>query len=152
MSTIFDFAPLSRSTIGFDRLFDMLEQAVRVDPSDKYPPYNIEKTGEDAYRITVAVAGFTTDELSVTSQPGLLVVSGKKAEGPAGDYLYQGIAARAFERQFNLADYVKVTAANLGNGLLTIDLVRELPEAVKPRRIDIADGRQPKAIEDLRAA
>src|SRR5689334_8040615 len=108
MTTMFEFAPFWRSSIGFDRIFDMLEESLRSEPSDNYPPFNIEKTGEDAYRITLAVAGYTPDELSVTSQQNLLVVAGRKAEPKAEQYLYQGIAVRAFQRQFNLADYVKV--------------------------------------------
>jgi molecular chaperone IbpA len=152
MNTVFDFAPLWRSGVGFDRLFDMLDQAGKWAPAENYPPYNIEKTGEDAYRITLAVAGFTPDELSITSHPNLLVVTGKKAEGQGGSYLHQGIAGRAFERRFSLADHVKVTAARLENGLLIIELVRELPEEMKPRRIPIASSTQPQAIEDKQAA
>ena len=101
MNTVFDFAPLWRSGVGFDRLFDMLDQAGKWEPADNYPPYNIEKTGEDAYRVTLAVAGFMPEELSITSQPNLLVVSGKQAESQGGSYLHQGIAGRAFERRFN---------------------------------------------------
>jgi molecular chaperone IbpA len=152
MTTMFEFAPLWRSTIGFDRIFDMLEENLRSEPSDNYPPFNIEKTGEDAYRITLAVAGYTPDELSVTSQQNLLVVAGKKAERRGEQYLYQGIAGRAFQRQFNLADYVKVTGADLNNGLLTIDLVREVPESMKPRRIEIAGEPNQKAIQRKHAA
>ena len=156
MSTMFDLAPLSRSAIGFDRLFDMLNQAMQFEPADNYPPYNIEKTGEDTYRITLAVAGFSPNELSVTSQPNLLVVVGKKSDNGqnGGQYLYHGIAGRAFERRFNLADYVKVAGAWLENGLLVIDLVREVPEAMKPRRIEITNGggSQLKAIEGKKAA
>ena len=153
MSTLFDFdfAPLWRSTIGFDRLFEMLEETVRVAPADNHPPYNIEKTGDETYRVSLAVAGFTPDQISITYQPGLLVVSGKKAKGQGGDYLYQGMTDGAFERRFNLAEYVEVTGARLADGLLTIDLVRELPAAMKPKRIAIA-GEQPKAIEHRQAA
>lgn len=139
-----DFAPLTRSSIGFDRLFDMLEHTMQVEQADNYPPYNIEKVGEDAYRITLAVAGFTADELSVTSQQDQLIVAGRKAQNNGGEYLYQGIAARPFQRQFSLADYVKVTGAKLDNGMLSIDLVREVPEAMKPRRIEIGNGNQPQ--------
>jgi molecular chaperone IbpA len=151
---MFEFAPFWRTSVGFDRVFDTLEESVRSEPSDNYPPFNIEKMGEDAYRITLAVAGYTPDELSVTSQRNLLVVSGRKAERKAEQYLYQGIAGRAFQRQFNLADYVKVTGADLNNGLLTIDLVREVPEAMKPRRIEIAGNTNTsqKAIERKQAA
>src|SRR5437764_13653305 len=152
MNTVFDFAPLWRSGVGFDRLFDMLDQAGKWEPADNYPPYNIEKTGEDAYRVTLAVAGFMPEELSITSQPNLLVVAGKKAESQGGSYLHQGIAGRAFERRFNVAEHVKVTAAHLENGLLTIELVREVPEQMKPRRIPIVTSTQPQAIEDKQAA
>src|SRR5690242_13569811 len=153
MNTVFDFAPLWRSGVGFDRLFDMLDQAGKWESADNYPPYNIEKTDDDAYRITLAVAGFTPDELSITSQPNLLVVNGKKAETKGGSYLHQGIAARAFERRFSLAEHVKVTAARLENGLLIIELVREVPEEMKPRRILIATGTEPQqAIEHKQAA
>ena len=106
MNTIFDFAPLWRCGVGFYRLVDLVEQAVKFEPTDNYPPYDIEKTGDNAYRVTLAVAGFTLAELSVTSEPNLLIVSGRKAEAPEAEYLYKGIAARAFERRFNLADYV----------------------------------------------
>lgn len=151
--TMFEFAPLWRSSIGFDRIFEMLDESRRSEPNDNYPPFNIEKTGEDAYRITLAVAGYSREELSVTNQQNLLVVSGSRAERkPTEQYLYQGIAGRAFERQFNLADHVKVTGADLSNGLLTIDLVREVPEAMKPRRIEIVAGKQPVTIESKRAA
>jgi len=139
-----DFAPLSRATIGFDRLFDMLDNAMQFEQADNYPPYNIEKTGDDAYRITLAVAGFTPEELSITSAPNQLIVAGKKAQTGNGEYLYQGIAGRSFQRQFSLADYVEVASANLTNGMLSIDLVREVPEAMKPRRIEIANRNQPQ--------
>jgi molecular chaperone IbpA len=152
MNTVFDFAPLWRSGVGFDRLFDLLDQAGKWEPADNYPPYDIEKTGEDAYRVTLAVAGFTPDELSITSQPNVLVVTGRKAESHGGSYLHQGIAGRAFERRFSLAEHVKVTAARLENGLLIIELVRELPEEMKPRRIPIASTTQPQAIEEKQAA
>ena len=152
MNTIFDFAPLWRSGVGFDRLVDLVEQAVKFEPTDNYPPYDIEKTGDNAYRVTLAVAGFTPGELSVNSEPNLLIVSGKKAEAPEAEYLYKGIATRAFERRFNLADYVKVTGARLENGFLTVELVRELPDEMKPRRIAIATGNEPLAIEQKQAA
>ncbi|KAA0588407.1 molecular chaperone IbpA [Azospirillum lipoferum] len=146
MGTI-DFAPLFRSTVGFDRLFDLLDGAARFEAADDYPPYNIEKTGEDAYRITMAVAGFEPDELSITTQPNLLVVAGQKAKQDNVQYLHHGLATRAFEHRFDLADYVRVKDANLENGLLSVDLVRELPEAMKPRKIQIGQAQQPKAIE-----
>jgi molecular chaperone IbpA len=139
-----DFAPLNRSSIGFDRLFEMLDHAMQFEQPDGYPPYNIEKTGEDAYRITLAVAGFTPGELSITSQPNQLIVAGKKAQADNSEYLHQGIAGYPFQREFGLADYVKVASANLSNGMLSIDLVREVPEAMKPRRIEIANRNQPQ--------
>jgi molecular chaperone IbpA len=139
-----DFTPLSRATIGFDRLFDMLDNAMQFEQADNYPPYNIEKTGEDTYRISLAVAGFTPDELSITSEPNQLIVAGKKIQTGNGAYLYHGIAGRSFQRQFSLADYVKVVGANLTNGMLAIDLVHEVPEAMKPRRIEIANRNQPQ--------
>jgi molecular chaperone IbpA len=141
-----DFAPLFRSTIGFDRLFDLLNEATDFDSADNYPPYNIAKVGEDTYRITMAVAGFIPDELTVTAQQNLLVVAGRKQDSDNGHYLHRGIATRAFERRFELADYVEVKGARLENGLLTIDLVRELPEEMKPRRIEIAAGAKAQAI------
>jgi molecular chaperone IbpA len=137
MRTSYDYAPLFRSSIGFDRVFDLLENAARVQTIDNWPPCDIEKTGEDSYRITLAVAGFSPDELSVTQEPNLPVVSGRKLGDDSGQYLYRGIAARAFERRFELADHVKVTGASFDSGLLTIELLRELPEAMKPRRIAI---------------
>ena len=152
MSTMFDFAPLWRFGIGFDRLFDLLDQAGKFEPADNYPPYNIEKTGDNAYRITIAVAGFAPDELSITVQPNLLVVSGKKADDQGGEYLYQGIANRALERRFSLADYVQVPGAQFRDGLLIIELVRELPDEMKPRRIAIVNSDEPQAIEDKQAA
>jgi molecular chaperone IbpA len=146
MGTI-DFAPLFRSTVGFDRLFDLLDGATRFEVADNYPPYNIEKTGEDAYRITMAVAGFGPEDLSITAQPNLLVVAGQKAKQDDVKYLHHGLATRAFERRFNLADYVQVKGASLENGLLSVNLVREIPEAMKPRTIQIGHAPQPKAIE-----
>ena len=152
MRTALDLSPFWRSSIGFDRLLGLLDEVTRLDASDTYPPYNIEKTGEDAYRITLAVAGFTPDELSITAEADLLTVSGKKADSQGRQYLHHGIAARAFERRFTLADYVKVVGAKLEQGLLVIDLVREVPEAMKPRRIEIANGNKAQAIENKRAA
>lgn len=132
-----DFYPLFRSSIGFDRIFNLLEQAAQGQAADNWPPYDIEKTGDDGYRITLAVAGFTPDELNVTVEPNLLVVTGAKSDDEKREYLYRGIARRSFERRFELADYVKVTAASFCDGLLTIDLVRELPEEMRPRKIEI---------------
>lgn len=145
----FDLSPLYRSTVGFDRLFSLLDQATGVDNAPSYPPYNIERTAENAYRITIAVAGFGESDLSIESKENALTVRGeKKAEEKAGkpEVLHQGIAARAFERRFQLADYVQVTGASLENGLLHIDLVREIPEAKKPRQIAISAGKA-KVIE-----
>ena len=138
----FDLSPLYRSTVGFDRLATMLDQVMSAEvPQNGYPPYNIEKTGDDAYRITLAVAGFAEDELSVEVREGQLVVTGRKAEAEdKGNVLYRGIATRAFERRFQLADHVRAASAVTENGLLHIDLVREVPEALKPRKIEI--GRQ----------
>jgi len=135
-----DFAPLPRSTIGFDRLFELLDQTARFEPNDGFPLYDIEKTGEDAYRVTLAVPGFTPDEVSIESQPNLMVVSGQRATDRGGQYLHRGLPARSFERRFNLADFVEVKDARLENGLLTVDLRREVPEAMRPRRIEIAVG------------
>jgi molecular chaperone IbpA len=145
MRTTFDFTPLYRSSIGFDRMFDALDAASRVESIDKWPPYNIAKYGEDDYRITMAVAGFTQDELTVTQEQNMLVVSGKKTGEDNGQYLHRGIDGRAFQRRFELADHVKVSDASLVNGLLAIELKRELPEEMKPRRIAIASaGQLPK--------
>jgi molecular chaperone IbpA len=140
----FDFAPLYRSTVGFDRMFSMLDQFDGVeDPVANYPPYNIERASENSYRISVAVAGFTDAELSIESKENRLTIRGKKQtsdEEKTGDVLYQGIAARTFERTFQLADYVKVKGASLENGLLHVELAREIPEAMKPRSIPIASS------------
>ena len=140
----FDFTPLFRSTIGFDRLARLVDAATHVDSSaQSYPPYNIETTGEDAYRLTMAVAGFGRDEIDITVHENTLTVTGKaQKEEDGGRYLHRGIARRAFERRFSLADHIKVTGASLDNGLLNIDLVREVPEAMKPRTIKIA-GAEP---------
>src|SRR5262250_3114332 len=144
----FDFSPLFRSTIGFDRLTRLVDAAARVDTAAlAYPPYNIEKTGEDAYRLTMAVAGFSPDEVDVTVHENSLLVTGKaKKEDENGRYLHRGIARRAFERRFSLADHIKVVGANLVNGMLHVDLAHELPEAMKPRKIAIV-GKQPEMAE-----
>jgi len=141
----FDLSPLYRSTIGFDRLFNMIDQAAGFEAAPAYPPYNIERTGENAYRISVAVAGFSVNDLSIEAKENTLTIRGsreREPEHPAGnrEILYQGIAARAFERRFQLADHVQVTGASLENGLLHVDLLRELPEAQKARQIPIAAG------------
>jgi molecular chaperone IbpA len=152
----FDLAPLYRSTVGFDRLFSMLDQFSGFDgTAPGYPPYNIERTGENDYRITLAVAGFSEAELSLEAKENTLTVRGEKAqEQKAGEVLYQGIAARAFERVFQLADYVQVKGATLRNGLLHVDLVREVPEAKKPRTIAITAGdtKSASVIEGQKAA
>lgn len=147
----FDLAPLYRSTVGFDRLASILEQVTAADPAqNSYPPYNIEKTGENAYRITIAVAGFSEAELSIESREGQLVVSGRKAETEdkaAPTFLHRGIATRAFDRRFQLADHVRAQSATVENGLLHVELVRQVPEALKPRRIEIARGAGSAALE-----
>jgi molecular chaperone IbpA len=135
----FDFTPLFRSTIGFDRLARLVDTANRVDSTaQSYPPYDIETTGEDAYRLTMAVAGFAQGELDITVHENTLIVTGRaQNDTENGRYLHHGIARRAFERRFSLADHLKVTGANLDNGLLYVDLVREIPEAMKPRTVKI---------------
>ena len=138
MRTNFDFAPFRRSTVGFDRLFDLLESGSSPAQADNYPPFDLERTGDESYRITLAVAGFRQDEIDITSQQNLLIVSGRKREDNDRRYIHRGIATRAFRQRFNLADHVKVTGATLENGLLTVELKREVPEALKPRRIEIA--------------
>ena len=146
----FDFSPLFRSAIGFDRLPSLLDTAMQsAGPTNSYPPYNIEKAGEDSYRISIAAAGFGPDDLGIEVRDDVLVVKGKIADDANGvKYLHRGIAGRAFERRFQLAEHVRADGANLVNGLLTIDLVRELPEAKKPRHIEIKTG----AIEHQKAA
>ncbi|UTP40416.1 Hsp20 family protein [Phenylobacterium sp. LH3H17] len=151
MRTI-DFSPLYRSVVGFDRLADLLETA-RVDAAAGYPPYNIERTDENAYRVEIAVAGFRPDELNIEVKENLLTVQGRKAANDdQRKYLHRGLAERNFERRFQLADYVVVTEAALADGLLSISLKRELPEALKPRRIEIATSTQPDLIEGGKAA
>ena len=137
-----DLTPLLRATIGFDRMMNLLDAQTRLDQGDGFPPYNIEKIGDDEYRIIMAVAGFGDDDLEVTVKENSLLIKGKKAEPePQGvKYLYRGIATRAFERRFELADHIKATGARLENGLLSLDLVREIPEAMKPRTIGIQSG------------
>jgi molecular chaperone IbpA len=136
--------PFWRTSVGFDRLFDLVDQSLRLVPEDNYPPCNIVRTGENAYRIALAVAGFKPEQIAVTVDQDTLVVTGRmeKSDG-GGEYLYRGIAARPFERRFNLAEYVEVKGASLNDGLLQIELVREVPEAMKPRRIAIASGPAP---------
>jgi molecular chaperone IbpA len=139
-----DLTPLTRATVGFDRMMNLLDAQTRLDNGDGYPPYNIEKTGDDDYRITMAVAGFGEDDLDVTVKENSLTI--KKADAGKNEvkYLYRGIATRGFERRFELADHIKVTGARLENGILSLDLVREVPEAMKPRSINISGARSPK--------
>jgi molecular chaperone IbpA len=145
----FDFTPYRRSTVGFDRLFDQLENSTRQVQNENYPPFNIERTSENEYLVTVAVAGFKSEEIDITAQQNMLIVSGcKQSEGNDNrDFLHMGIASRNFERRFQLADYIQVTAADLADGLLSISLVREIPDALKPRKIVIGDVTPPTVIE-----
>jgi molecular chaperone IbpA len=152
MNTMFDLAPLRRSGIGFDHLFEMLGQAMNTENTAKYPPYDIERTGEDAYRLTLALTGWSPNEITVTAEPNLLVISGEKAESEGAQYLYRGIPSLAFEQRFSLADHVQVRDARMTDGLLVIDLMRELPEALRPRRIEIANSNEPQALEQKQAA
>ena len=147
MRSAFDFSPFRRSTVGFDRLFDMLENSsFGQGQQENYPPFDLVKEGENQYRIELAVAGFKPDEIDITAQQNVLIVSGKKneeSEQKGSDYIYRGIANRSFERRFALADHIQVRGADLKDGLLAIELVREIPEAMKPRKIDIG-GSQPQ--------
>lgn len=151
----YDFAPLYRATVGFDRIADLMDRALTADVAQPaYPPYNIEKTAENGYRISIAVAGFSADELTVEVKEGSLTIAARKATDDAPKtYLHRGIATRAFERRFALADHVRVSGATHADGMLHIDLVREVPEALKPRRIEIGRGNQveAKAIETIDA-
>ena len=147
MRTEYDFSPLFRSTVGFDRMFDLLQHATHGGVDENYPPYDIERTGEDSYRVTLAVAGFKPDDLNVVAQQNMLVVTGERrsrAEANGGEQqrqvLHRGIAGRSFERRFELADHVKVASADLADGLLTIELKREIPEAMRPRRIEVGSA------------
>jgi molecular chaperone IbpA len=137
MRTTYDFAPLWRSTIGFDRLLDLVDAAQQGGSDDNYPPCNIERVGEDRYQISLALAGFSPDEIAITAEQNVLTVEGRKTEKQQREFLHHGISFRPFKRQFNLADHVQVKAASFDNGLLQVELVRELPEAMKPRRISI---------------
>lgn len=145
-----DFTPLWRTTIGFDHLADLVDRTLHQATDDGYPPYNIERSSADTYRITIALAGFSADDVTVTAEQNTLTVEGNKPTKDDREYLYRGIAARPFRRIFNLADYVLVKQADFRNGLLTIDLVRELPEAMKPRRIAINSA--PPQISQQKAA
>ena len=158
MRTAFDFSPLFRSSVGFDHVLDLLESAADPQAVDSWPPYDIAKTGEDRYRITMAVAGFAPDELDIIMQPNLLVVSGRKRADGGTQYLYRGIAAGSFERRFQLADCVQVKGASLENGLLTVELAREVPDELRPRRVEVqaakavGAGGQPQRVEHQKAA
>jgi molecular chaperone IbpA len=145
MRSAFDFAPYRRSTVGFDRLFDMLENGGVGNGGENYPPFDLVKTGENDYQIDLAVAGFKPDEIDITAQQNVLIVSGRKkeeTENKGSDYIYRGIANRSFERRFALADHIQVKGADLKDGLLSIELVREIPEAMKPRKINVGGGSQ----------
>lgn len=138
----FDLAPLYRASVGFDQIADLMDRVLSTDvPTNSYPPYNIEKTDDDSYRISIAVAGFSDADLSVEQRENALIVAAKKADGDEKTYLHRGIATRAFERRFHLADHVRVTGAAHVDGMLHIDLTREVPEALKPRRIEISGGK-----------
>ena len=166
MRSAFDFAPFRRSTVGFDRLFDMLENSSPGNGGETYPPFDLIKTGENDYRIELAVAGFKPHEIDITAQQNVLVVSGKKneeSEDKGSDYIYRGIATRAFERRFALADHIQVKGADMKDGLLSVELVREIPEAMKARKIDIGGshnkertaiggGEQPASKQTVEAA
>src|SRR3569833_1548257 len=146
MRTAFDFAPFRRSTVGFDRLFDMLENSSLSQGQENYPPFDLIKEGDNEYRIELAVAGFKPDELDITAQQNVLIVSGRKKdedEQKGNNYIYRGIATRSFERRFALADHIQVRGADMKDGLLAIELVREIPEAMKPKKIQVG-GMQPQ--------
>lgn len=149
-----DFAPLWRSSIGFDRFFDLVENSARGNADDNYPPYNIERAGEDRYAISLAIAGFAPEDLTITAEQNTLTVEGRKTVKDTDSMLYQGISARSFKRTFSLADHVQVKGANFENGLLKIELVREIPEAMKPRKIAIGQSasNNNKQIEQMKAA
>jgi molecular chaperone IbpA len=143
MRSAFDFAPYRRSTIGFDRLFDLLENSSLGQGSENYPPFDLIKVDDNHYRINLAVAGFSRDEIDITAQQNQLIVSGKRGDEDGVDYIHRGIANRQFERKFGLADFIKVADADLKDGLLSVELVREIPEAMRPRKIQIG-GAQPR--------
>lgn len=148
-----DFSPLYRSTVGFDRVPALLQSAAKMDVSDlSYPPYNIEKLGDDDYRIVIALAGFSKDDIEIVKEPNRLTVRGDTGQSDEKQYLHRGIAGRSFQRHFDLADFIEVEAARLENGLLTIELKRELPEKLKPRKIEIGSSTKPKVIQDHKKA
>ena len=140
MRSAFDFAPFRRSTVGFDRLFDLLESSAAGQSEETYPPFDLVQLDDTSFRINLAVAGFKKDEIDITTQQNLLVVAGRRKEDVGRGFIHRGIAARSFERRFGLADHVTVRSADLSDGLLSIDLVREIPEAMRPRKIDIGGG------------
>lgn len=153
MRTSYDFSPLYRTAIGFDRLAQMFDNAQRADAQPSYPPYNIELTGEDKYRISMAVAGFSRAEIEIETENDALKITGRKQkEDTQGNFLHRGIAARDFEQRFQLANHIKVIGAQMENGLLNIDLVREVPEALKPRKIEIGSGENVHRLEQQRNA
>lgn len=143
MRSAFDFAPYRRSTIGFDRLFDLLESSTLGQGSENYPPFDLIRIDDNRYRINLAVAGFSRDEIDITAQQNQLIVSGRKDDDDKVDYIHRGIANRQFERRFGLADFIKVAEADLADGMLSIELVREIPEAMRPRKVAIG-GAQPR--------
>ena len=157
MAMNLNFDPFWRSSVGFDRILELMDESLRYQPENNYPPYNILRTGENSYRISLAVAGFKPEQISVTVQQNTLVVAGRESQKPGQEFVHRGIAARDFERRFSLADFVEVKDASFEDGLLQIDLARELPEAMKPRRIEIRSGKAitdnaSKTIEHRRAA
>ena len=140
MRSAFDFSPFRRSTVGFDRLFDLLENSATGNAGENFPPFDLIQLDDNSYRISLAVAGFARDEIDITAQQNLLIVAGRKSEDEGSSYIHRGIATRSFERRFGLADHVQVRGADLRDGLLSIDLVREIPEAMRPRKISLGGG------------
>ena len=148
MRSAFDFSPFRRSTVGFDRLFDMLENSATSGNTENYPPFDLIKVDENKYRIEIAVAGFKRDEIEITAHQNSLIIRGQKSEESGNDYVHRGIATRSFERRFALADHIQVTGADLRDGMLSLELVREIPEAMKPRKIEIGGtGQQTQSID-----
>ncbi len=152
MRSAFDFSPYRRSTVGFDRLFDMLETSGMGQAQENYPPFDLIKLDDNQFRIELAVAGFKPDEIDITAQQNVLIVSGKKREDDGANYIHRGIATRSFERRFALADHIQVRGADLHEGLLSIDLLREIPEAMKPRKINIGGGSERSEPQGERSA
>ena len=152
MRSAFDFSPFRRSTVGFDRLFDMLETSGLGQAQENYPPFDLIKLDDNQFRIELAVAGFGPDEIDIIAQQNVLIVSGKKKEDDGSNYIHRGIATRSFERRFALADHIQVRGADLHEGLLSIDLVREIPESMKPRKIDIGGGSEQRQSQGERSA